>query len=288
MTIHAPGKCGIVIPTFCTSETSNSDCRGHESNRTEPRYIRPVQVRSRRGGKTEYGMEARKRLRQRGRLRTLLTGAFWLAMAACVAGQNTEPQSGFTLPVYRTQSPDAPSGGAGVPGGYGGLPPSGPASARPATPEEVSAEPYFAAEPDRPLTSSEPFGVVLSVKVTGNKTVKLTEIMRHIKTRKDRNYDEQLVQEDLRRLYATKKFHNVRPHRTREGNGVHLVFEVLEKPMMDQVLFIGNQYITDKKLMKESGLKPGDALSIYSVQEARRKVEEYYRSKGLRQNSRDH
>jgi outer membrane protein insertion porin family len=46
------------------------------------------------------------------------------------------------------------------------------------------------------------------------------------------------------------------------------------------VLFIGNQYVTDKKLLKESGLKQGEALNIYTVQEARRKVEEYYRSKG--------
>ena len=50
--------------------------------------------------------------------------------------------------------------------------------------------------------------------------------------------------------------------------------------MIDGVLFIGNQYVTDKRLLKESGLKQGDALNIYTVQEARRKVEEYYRSKG--------
>ncbi len=236
-------------------------------------------------------MEACKRYRQRGGLRTFLISAIGLAMFAHASGQENGPQRGVTLPVYRTQSPDGfpPAQGGPSPSGpspsgpsqFSGIPPRGPVPPAPKTPEEASAEPYFNAEPDRPLTSSEPFGVVLSVKVTGNKNVKLTEIMRHIKTRKDRNYDEQLVQEDLRRLFATRKFHNVRVHRTREANGVHVVFEVLERPMMDQVLFIGNQYITDKKLLKESGLKAGDALNIYTVQEARRKVEEYYRSKGF-------
>ena len=115
---------------------------------------------------------------------------------------------------------------------------------------------------------------------SGTRNVKETEILRHIKTRKDRNYDEQLVQEDLRRLFATRKFHNVRVHKKIEPQGVYVTFEVLERPMIDGVLFIGNQYVTDKKLLKESGLKQGEALNIYTVQEARRKVEEYYRSKG--------
>ncbi len=130
------------------------------------------------------------------------------------------------------------------------------------------------------MPPAEPSGLVLGVSIIGNKNVKETEILRHIKTRKDRNYDEQLVQEDLRRLFATRKFHNVRVHKKIEPQGVHVTFEVLERPMIDDVLFIGNQYVTDKKLLKESGLKQGDALNIYTVQEARRKVEEFYRSKG--------
>ena len=56
-------------------------------------------------------------------------------------------------------------------------------------------------------------GPVLSVTIVGNKAVKESEIRRHIKTRKDRAYDPQLVQEDLRRLFGTRKFHNVRVRR---------------------------------------------------------------------------
>ena len=69
-------------------------------------------------------------------------------------------------------------------------------------------------------------------------------------------------------------------HTKVEPQGVYVTFEVLERPMIDGVLFIGNKYVTDKRLLKESGLKQGEALNIYTVQEARRKVEEYYRSKG--------
>ena len=66
-----------------------------------------------------------------------------------------------------------------------------------------------------------------------------------------------------------------------ENGGVYVTFEVLERPMIGEVLFIGNRYYSDKKLLKEAGLASGDALNIYTVQEARRKVEEFYQSKGF-------
>jgi outer membrane protein insertion porin family len=56
---------------------------------------------------------------------------------------------------------------------------------------------------------------------------------------------------------------------------------VIERPLINEVLFVGNRNYSDKKLKKESGLGKGEALNIYMVQEARRKVEEFYRSKGF-------
>jgi outer membrane protein insertion porin family len=186
--------------------------------------------------------------------------------SGCRAGEVAGGTRVLTRPVYRAQSP-----GATLPE---------PASQPTTGPELIAPGPAFPTPPKRADASQEPGGLVLGVSIIGNKNVKETEILRHIKTRKDRNYDEQLVQEDLRRLFATRKFHNVRVHKKIEPQGVHVTFEVLERPMIDGVLFIGNQYVTDKKLLKESGLKQGEALNIYTVQEARRKVEEFYRSKG--------
>lgn len=123
-------------------------------------------------------------------------------------------------------------------------------------------------------------GPVLSITLEGNKTVSDTEIRRHIKTRKGRAYDPQLVQKDLRRLFATRKFHNVRLRKEVTADGVHVTFEIVERPLIDDVQFIGNRRFSDKKLRQESGLDPGKPLNIYMVQEARRKIQEFYRSKG--------
>lgn len=123
--------------------------------------------------------------------------------------------------------------------------------------------------------------VVLSVNIEGNQTVSDTEIRRHIKTRKGRAYDPQLIQKDLRRLFGTRKFHNVRVREKEVEGGLHVTFEVVERPLIDEVQFIGNRRFSDTKLRKESGLEAGDPLNIYMVQEARRKIEEYYRSNGF-------
>jgi len=164
---------------------------------------------------------------------------------------------------YRTQSP-------GIPPIEGPVPPAGALDGSSAVPPEVLPSPG----------QPETLGPVLDVRITGNKKVRELEIRRHIQTRKDRNYDPQLVQEDLRRLYGTNKFHNVRVHKDVTPQGIIITFEVLERAIIDDVLFIGNRFVSDKKLLKESGLTKGDALNIYTVQEARRKVEEYYHSKG--------
>ena len=52
-----------------------------------------------------------------------------------------------------------------------------------------------------------------------------------------------------------------------------VIFEVLERPMLLYVRFVGNQYtITNgwksaKNLIKESGIKPGDAMCPFAVEE---------------------
>lgn len=155
----------------------------------------------------------------------------------------------------------------------------------PATPAAGTmgvASPNAALPPsgDSAAASRQIRGPILDVRVVGNKAIREAEIRRHIKSHKDRPYDAQLVQEDLRRLFATRKFQNVRVQRKIVPQGVYLTFEVLERPTVREILFIGNKYISDKRLLKESGLTEGEALNIYTLQEARRKIEEHYHSKG--------
>ncbi len=208
-------------------------------------------------------------------LRSLVCGLACLVLTSCVGPMSslTRRDEGVTASI-RGQSPERspayPSPSF--------VPPAGANDRLAETPFAATSQPPELGESGGSLDRD---AIVLGVKIVGNKNVTAAEIRRHLKTRKDRNYDPQLVQDDLRRLFATRKFHNVRTHKDHAEGGVYITFEVLERPTIGEVLFIGNKYISDKRLLKETGLAKGDALNIYTVQEARRKIEELYRSKGL-------
>jgi outer membrane protein insertion porin family len=116
--------------------------------------------------------------------------------------------------------------------------------------------------------------------VLGSTKLKDYEIQKHIHTRRDREFDPDLVQADVRRLVTTGLFKDVKTF-TRPGEGgVVVIFEVFERPRINYLKHIGNRGISEKKLIKEHGLKQGDPLNTYSVEEARRKVEELYHTEG--------
>ena len=51
--------------------------------------------------------------------------------------------------------------------------------------------------------------------------------------------------------------------------------------MLESVSYVGNDAIRKSVLDKESGLKAGDAQDPYAVQEARRKIEQLYHTRGF-------
>ena len=64
------------------------------------------------------------------------------------------------------------------------------------------------------------------------------------------------------------------------GSGVKLIAEVATRPALEAVGFVGNNIFSEKKLAKESKLKPGGALSDEEILAARRNIEAYYQGYG--------
>jgi len=123
--------------------------------------------------------------------------------------------------------------------------------------------------------------MVDEVKILGNQTTPLTKIHSYIKTRRGREFDPEMVQADVRRLTQSSLFRDVRTStQTTPKGGVIVVFTVIERPVIGEILFVGNKGISDKTLEKQSDLKRGDSLNQYSVEEGRRKIEEFYHTKG--------
>ncbi len=122
---------------------------------------------------------------------------------------------------------------------------------------------------------------VVQVRVSGHDRVPLRKILSNIHTRQGRVYDPKVVEEDVRRLNGTKLFITVKPYTQKTPEGRLVVFEVLERPLIQYVKFVGNRKFTKKALLEEALIKEGDAMDMFAVEEARRRLEEYYHTRGF-------
>ncbi len=121
---------------------------------------------------------------------------------------------------------------------------------------------------------------MVDVRILGNKSLPLEKITPFIQTRAGRKFDDDLVKEDVRRLDNSKMFVNVNTYFQRVPSGRIVIYEVLERPILLEVKFAGNSQVTKKKLQKEAVIKAGDPLDPFAVEEARRKLEDFYKRSG--------
>jgi len=122
---------------------------------------------------------------------------------------------------------------------------------------------------------------VAEVRVQGNRATKLEKILPHIRTRAGRPYSLELIEEDVRRLNRTGMFVTVRPYTQQTAAGRVVIFDVIERPLLQEVLYIGNRKIKTKTLDQQNDLKVGDALDPFAIEEGRRKIQDFYRTRGF-------
>jgi len=126
-----------------------------------------------------------------------------------------------------------------------------------------------------------PAPLVADVRIIGNESIEIDTIMSYLRTRKDRQFDPETLQADKRRLASAGLFRDINIYTQQAPAGIVVTFEVFERPTIRYVRFIGNRGIGDRPLLKQSGLKVGDALNFYAIEEARRKLEDYYHTRGF-------
>lgn len=120
---------------------------------------------------------------------------------------------------------------------------------------------------------------VAEVRITGNDAVSSDKIRSYLQTRVRRAFDSELVQRDVRALMATRLFRDVKTLKEETEDGIVITYEVIEQPTVHYIRFEGNE-LSEKKLLKQTGLSIGSALNPYAVEEARRKLEQFYHDKG--------
>jgi outer membrane protein insertion porin family len=164
---------------------------------------------------------------------------------------------------------------------YTNTPYTGPAL-QPATQSDLLPTPNNASAPTGSTGSIEGQTIV-DVQIIGNRNVSKERVESMIRTRKGREFSEEAVQHDIRAMSRSGLFVNVKPSYRETPQGPIVIFEVIERPTLESIKFVGARAIKRKTLLKEANLKEGDAADPFAVEEARKSLEYYYRDKGFSQ-----
>ena len=120
---------------------------------------------------------------------------------------------------------------------------------------------------------------IVEVRIEGNHATEVAKLPKLV-TRAGQIFDPQAIEEDVRTLHRSRKFIDVHPKYVRVKEGVVVIFQVVERPMLRYVKYIGNEKVTTRTLRKKAEIDVGDSMDPYVVEEARRRIESFYHEKG--------
>ncbi|MBU2102844.1 MAG: hypothetical protein KKF80_05560, partial [Candidatus Omnitrophica bacterium] len=124
---------------------------------------------------------------------------------------------------------------------------------------------------------------VSRIAISGNKIVSDASIVTKIKMRAGTAYSADIVNEDIKNLYATGFFEFVDVSKEETSDGVVVTFTVKEKPVLKKVTVEGARFIRKNKIEETVALKEGTFVDEFTLQEAVAKVKDLYVKKGYSQ-----
>lgn len=120
----------------------------------------------------------------------------------------------------------------------------------------------------------------VDVKHIGPPAVSDALLRAHIRVRAGDPYRPASVDEDVRSLYATGQFYNVRVTEERTDQGVVLTYLVQGNPRLTDLRFQGNKKFTDAKLRKTISSKVGEPLNERKLFTDSQEIQKLYQKKG--------
>lgn len=120
----------------------------------------------------------------------------------------------------------------------------------------------------------------VDIRYRGAKTVDEARLRNLMSTKAGTEYRTERLDNDIKTLFESGLIEDVSFLAEPVGNGVRIIADVLTRPAINGVGFVGNTVFSDQKLAKETKLKSGGSMSDEQILQARRNIEEYYQGYG--------
>src|SRR5262245_35759198 len=104
--------------------------------------------------------------------------------------------------------------------------------------------------------------IVSDVVIQGNRLVSAETIRNQMKTRVGREYIPEVLQEDVRTLFATRQFANLWANRVDNGPGrVRIIVNIRDYPnLVNKVTYQGNRILSRDDLESVTNIRPSTPL----------------------------
>ncbi|MEQ1859404.1 MAG: outer membrane protein assembly factor BamA [Chthoniobacteraceae bacterium] len=121
----------------------------------------------------------------------------------------------------------------------------------------------------------------IEVQYAGPASISKEKILANMHTKVGKPYDDKVVEEDIRNLYATGSVTNVRIFGESIDTGVKVIVVVMAKQSISEVIINGATKVKASRIRKELSAKPGDPLNESALEADRQKLITYYNEKGF-------
>ncbi len=126
---------------------------------------------------------------------------------------------------------------------------------------------------------------VIKIEIQGNVTIPEGTIIAKLRTPIGRkmtsNSLQRIIRDDIRTLYRTRWFYQIESKLQKTDEGIVVVFQVLERPVVQSIEYKGYKKVTLKRLQAETGLKKGSPFDTAINRDAAKQIQRFYRDKGF-------
>jgi outer membrane protein insertion porin family len=123
---------------------------------------------------------------------------------------------------------------------------------------------------------SAPIIQQIDVQFVGATTLSKQRVLDNLATKVGLPYNDRLVDEDIKALYATGNVSNARIFAEPTTGGLKVTVLLQGRATLGEVLIEGNEAVKTEKIRKEISSKPGDPLSEERLSEDRQKIIKLY------------
>jgi outer membrane protein insertion porin family len=130
------------------------------------------------------------------------------------------------------------------------------------------------------VRASEP-PKITGIEVKGNKRIEESAIKYMLESKVGDTYSPAKVRKDIDKLYQSDYFANVKVDLVSQEQGVQLIYSVVEKPIVERVVIIGNKDVESEDIEEKLGVEPHSILDHSSINIGVRNIKDLYQEKGF-------